>query len=609
MVVILLLSASVRLVQARSIGFSGSRSRWLKEGDANTSYFHASVNGRCRKNSIFALRVGDRWVESVSEVRAQIVDYFRIHFSESMDNRPTLDGIEFQGVDPIEVATLTAPFTITEIEEVVMSSDGDKSPGPDAFNFAFLKSYWGLLKDEVRVLFAQFFVMANLPRSFSSYFITLIPKIQSPLSNGRQLVDGVVAVNEIIDLAKKGRKDCLIFKVDFEKAYDSVSWNFLDYMMMRFGFGDKWRGWIKVCVFSGNLYVLVNGCPTEEINIQRGLKQGDPLAPFLFLLVVEGLSGAIRSAEEKNLYTGFKSLKAILRSFELASGLRVNFSKSSIMGVNVSTEFLGVAERFLHCRVGSIPFTYLGLPIGASHRKDATWQPLLDSLARRLGVWRNKYVSLGGRVVLLNSVLNSIPIFYLSFMKLPIKIWKKIVQIQRNFLWGGPKSARKLAWVSWAKVCKLKSGGGLGVRDLRALNLALVGKWRWRLISGGVGLWRDIIFARYGPLSPSPHLGGRPQGLRRASGWWRNMSLLGGPVDASSDWFSEGVTKTVGNGLMTSFWFDPWVGETPLRIQFQRLFQVSAQSTNSVGEMGRWVDGQWITNLWCKRFLVLEARS
>jgi hypothetical protein len=211
------------------------------------------------------------------------------------------------------------------------------------------------------------------------------------------------------------------------------------YMMIRFGYSGQWRGWIKACVFRGSLSVLVNGSPTKEINIQRGLKQGDPLAPFLFLLVVEGLSGAIRSAEERNMFTGFKvgntglsvshfqyaddtvfigeasmenlwSLKAILRSFELASGLKVNFYNSSIMGVNMSSEFLGVTERFLHCRIGSIPFIYLGLHVGANHRKEITWQPLLDTLVKRLRVWRNKYVSLGGRVVLLNSILNSIPI-------------------------------------------------------------------------------------------------------------------------------------------------------------------------------------------------------
>jgi hypothetical protein len=103
--------------------------------------------------------------------------------------------------------------------------------------------------------------------------------------------------------------------------------------------------------------------------------------------------------------------------------------------------------------------------------------------------------------------------------------------------------------------------------------------------------------ARYGSLSPSPHLGGRPQGLTMASGWWRNVSLLESPIDASSDWFSEGMTREVGNDLLTSFWFDPWAGETPLRIQFPRLFQASAQHTTTVGIMGSWVDGHWAWDL------------
>jgi hypothetical protein len=161
-----------------------SRLRWLKEGDANTNYFHASVKGRCKKISILALRVGDRWVESVLEVRVKIVNYFTNHFSESVNNRPTLDGIEFQGVDPLEDRALTVPFIATEIEGVVLSSDGDKSPGPDGFNFSFFKSFWGLFKGEVGVLFDQFYVTANLPHSFSSYFITLIPKSPSHLSIG-----------------------------------------------------------------------------------------------------------------------------------------------------------------------------------------------------------------------------------------------------------------------------------------------------------------------------------------------------------------------------------------------------------------------------------------
>lgn len=112
---------------------------------------------------------------------------------------------------------------------------------------------------------------------------SIISKSQSAFLKGRHLVDGVLVVNEVVDLAKKSKRQCLILKVDFEKAYDSVDWSFLEYMMKRVGMCDKWVRWMKACVFEGNMSILVNGCPTEEINVQRGLKQGDPLAPFLFL--------------------------------------------------------------------------------------------------------------------------------------------------------------------------------------------------------------------------------------------------------------------------------------------------------------------------------------
>jgi hypothetical protein len=108
----------------------------------------------------------------------------------------------------------------------------------------------------------------------------------------------------------------------------------------------------------------------------------------------------------------------------------------------------------------------------------ATWEPLVEKISRKLNSWGNKHISFGGRLVLINSVLNSIPIFYLSIMKLPVQVRKMLVRIQRDFLWGGVHGSKKLSWVKWKVVCREKKKGGLGVRDLDAVNISLLTKWR-----------------------------------------------------------------------------------------------------------------------------------
>lgn len=164
-------------------------------------------------------------------------------------------------------------------------------------------------------------------------------------------------------------------KVDFEMAYDCVSWGFLRYLFGRMGFGQKWLSWMEGAVFSSSLSVLVNGSPTKEFIATRGLIQGDPLSPFLFLLVAEGLAGLTRNAVSIGGFRGFHFLdsirfellqfavdtviicdaswdnlwciKAISRDFELVSGLRINFNKSMAFGINISEDFLLGASAFL----------------------------------------------------------------------------------------------------------------------------------------------------------------------------------------------------------------------------------------------------------------------
>jgi len=187
----------------------------------------------------------------------------------------------------------------------------------------------------------------------------------------------------------------------------------------------KWIAWMKVCVCGESMSILVNGSPIEEINIQI-LKQGGPLAPFPFILVAEGFSGLKRNAVRLNLFEGFLvkekgkvyshpqyvddtlyvgratvenlwTLKALLRGFEMTSGLKVNFYKSCLLGVNVDSDFMVMACNFLNSGQGSFPFKYLGFPVGGKLGRVNTWEPLLDQISKKLSSCGRAMFQGGGR--------------------------------------------------------------------------------------------------------------------------------------------------------------------------------------------------------------------
>ena len=252
-----------------------------------------------------------------------------------------------------------------------------------------------------------------------------IDETQSAFIEGRHLLHSVLIANEVIEEAKRNSKPCLVFKVDYEKAYDSVSWEFLLYMLERTGFSSKWVKWIEGCLKSASISVLVNGSPSAEFLPKRGLRQRDPLAPFLFNVVAEGLNGLIRRAKEENLYKGFQvginnvnisilqyadntiffgeaimenvtAIKTILRTFELASSLKINFAKSCFGVFGQSQQWKQQAAKYLNCRLLALPLVYLGIPIGANPRRGQMWDSIIHKWKRKLAKWTQRHISLGG---------------------------------------------------------------------------------------------------------------------------------------------------------------------------------------------------------------------
>ena len=271
--------------------------------------------------------------------------------------------------------------------------------------------------------------------------------------------------------------------------------------------------------------------------------------------------------------------------------------------VNVDNDSMDMACNFLNCSKGSVPFKYLGLLVGAKAKSMSTWEPLVEKLSGRLNTWGHKYISFGGRIVLLNSVLNVIPIFYLSFLKLPVQVWKRLVRIQREFLWGGVEGSKKISWVKWESVCRHKSNGGLGIKDIRIMNVSLLVKWRWRLLNGNIALWKEVLEARYGAIVGGlleEGFSGRPS---FASEWWKDIVKLGdfgGP-----NWFNLGMERKVGNGLTSSFWNNVWRGDKCFRVKYPRLFSISTHTEAMVGEVGLVSDRGTVWSLNWRRHLFM----
>jgi hypothetical protein len=204
--------------------------------------------------------------------------------------------------------------------------------------------------------------------------------------------------------------------------------------------------------------------------------------------------------------------------------------------------------------------------------------------------------------VLINSVLNAIPIFFLSFLKMPRSVVKAVVRIQRNFLWGGVKGDKKMCWISWGTVCKDKKDGGLGVRDIKVVNVSLLSKWRWNLLNDEPTLWKEVLIAKYGGrVGRSVSLNGCAGG-RFVSAWWKDLCDIEDFIPAKC-WFENAIERRVLNGASTLFWSQRWVGESTLEMSFPRLYSLSVHKEANVSELAVIGDDNIVWNLNWRRVL------
>ena len=239
----------------------------------------------------------------------------------------------------------------------------------------------------------------------------LISDSQNAFVKGRQILDSVLIASKYLDIRLKTGVLRVLCKLDIEKAYDHVKWEFLMFLLQQCGFSEKWRRWIRCCISIVKFSILINGSLSNFFGSSRGLRQGDPLSPFLFDIVMEALSHMLVAATAAGQFLGFTignatssrktvshllfaddtlvfydadinhitALHGILSKFEEVSGLKINPGKSKLVPVG-DVHNLHELEEILGCKESALPLKYLGLPLGATFKDKTIWNPILEKM-------------------------------------------------------------------------------------------------------------------------------------------------------------------------------------------------------------------------------------
>lgn len=318
----------------------------------------------------------------------------------------------------------------------------------------------------------------------------------------------------------------MAIKTDMSKAYDRIEWSFLRNVLTRFSFHEMWINWIMACVTSVSYAYLINGAAQGRVTPTRGIRQGDPLSPYLFIFCTEVLSGLCKKAQLHGDVIGVKvsrnspainhllfaddtmffsrtdhkscaTLISILKRYGEASGQCINLDKSSI---TFSAKTPGDAKRrvrnqFQILNEGGVG-KYLGLPENFGRRKRDIFAALVDRIQQRSHSWTTRFLSGAGKLILLKSVLAAMPTYSMSCFKLPMSLCKQIQSILTRFWWDASPGVKKMCWVSWEKLAKPKNAGGLGFREIVQFNDAMLAKLSWRILKEPTSLLARILLGK-----------------------------------------------------------------------------------------------------------------
>ncbi|XP_031115795.1 uncharacterized protein LOC116019654 [Ipomoea triloba] len=604
--------------------FQKSKEEWIVSGDRNTKYYHAVTFANRRRNKIGAMFNNQGILTTdTKEMRELVVDHFTKCFTKDEDIDLSLAPANyFPTIQEEDWRVFNRPFTEDDIKKAVYDMAPNKAAGPDGFIAAFYQQHWSILGKTIFNMASAFFNTGVLEDNLNDTYIVLIPKVKNPefvtqfrpislcnisykiitkaMSNrlrvimpnligpfqssfvhGRQISDNVIIYQEVLNYMRKckGKKGYILVKIDLEKAYDRLSWDFIQDTLQEVKFNPDWIRNIMTCISTARFSILWDGQRSDFFNPSRGIRQGDPISPFIFVLCIERLCHLIQGAVSNGSWKGIQISKNgpslshlcfaddmilfgeamvsqaeimidCLNKFCSSSGQKVSFLKSQLfVSPNTANSLADDISRIMSILITKELGKYLGVPSLHGRVNKSTFAAVEERITTKLQGWKTKYLSLAGRHVLAQSVLSSIPYYLMQTSLLPKGLCDNIDRKIRQFIWGGPDLKRSCNLVKWEVVTKPKAVGGLGIKSMRHMNLAFLAKLGWRLLKEDKPYWIQVLKAKYTGRQNDINLI-RP--VSRSSNAWRG-------INAAMNILKKGSSTAIGYGNQTKFWTSKWL--------------------------------------------------
>ncbi|KAM5551745.1 hypothetical protein ABKV19_026542, partial [Rosa sericea] len=435
-----------------------------------------------------------------------------------------------------DLRMMSRNVTGIEVKNAMFNIGGLKAPGADGFPALFYQKHWNICASEITEMVTLAFQSGKIPMGLNHTLIALVPKVSSPqdmalfrpisLCKTLYKVISKVLVARIRPYLRNlisPNQGFMAWKIVLSKVYDRLNWGFIETVLVEAQFPTSIVKLIMDCVSTTSFQVCLNGELTETFRASRGIRQGDPLSPYLFVLCMEKLSHLINSTVEVGQWKPVRAsgsgpfishlffaddlilfadasceqariLKRCLDVFCDISGQEVSYDKSVLFcSPNTCKALAASISKICGSKLTSNLGKYLGVPLIHSKVTKRTYAPVLDKVQSRLAGWKSKMLNLAGRITLIKAVTNSIPVYTMQTVRLPVSICDALDKCNREFLWGDCNGKKKIHLANWDLVCRPKEFGGLGIKKASLMNQAMLAKIGWRMVQEDQGLWCHVL--------------------------------------------------------------------------------------------------------------------